>query len=178
MAWRVLPMFWGFCLLSFSYGEENESHTELQRAKQVPVSSTGPGPMHQDVASVLGLEQEYQNPDIMLMSYRLRLRRHAEKKKKKHSAGAFSPLSAPKDGKKTQNSRNKRHERPKNKKMKLVKQLLKHNKPHHEHTSPTEILKVPQRKQVKKPQPGVFSVLSYSAQNNERSHGQKEDLDD
>lgn len=52
MAQRVLPMVLGLCLLSFSYGEENESHTELQRAKQVPVSSTGPGPMHQDVVRV------------------------------------------------------------------------------------------------------------------------------
>ncbi|GAA6067604.1 uncharacterized protein LOC108267632 [Tachysurus ichikawai] len=172
MAWRVLPIVLGCCLVFFAYGEENESHTELERfdVKQFPVSSAGLRAIHQDEASVFGLEQKYQNRDIMLMNHRPRLRRHAEKKKKKHNAGAFSPLS---------NSRTKRQERSKSTKTKLVKRPLKHHKPHHEQTSPRGKIKVPQRKQVKKPQPpGTFSVLSYISQDKERSHGQKEDLDD
>lgn len=48
MAGRVLPMVLGFSLFFFGYREENESHTELQRAKLVPVSMTGPGAMQQD----------------------------------------------------------------------------------------------------------------------------------
>ncbi|KAB5579576.1 hypothetical protein PHYPO_G00196600 [Pangasianodon hypophthalmus] len=172
MALRVLPMVLGFCLLFFSYGEENRSHTELQRAELVPVSMTGPGAMQQDEAAVLGLEVKYQNPDIMLMNHRPRLRRYAEKKKKKHNAGAFSPLSMSQDGKKTHNSRTKREGRPKGKKTKLVKGVLKRKQ-----MSPTE--KVPGRKKMKKPQPpGVFSVLNYITQDKQRSGGQKEDLDD
>ncbi|KAF7706140.1 hypothetical protein HF521_019394 [Silurus meridionalis] len=130
--------------------------------------------MHE--AAVLGLELKYQNPEIMLVNYRPRLRRYAEKKKKKHNAGAFSPLSMAEDGKKTHNSRTKRQGLAK---TKLVKQLLKQHKSHHEQTSPTKKNKVPKRKQEKKPyQPGTYSVLSYTAQDKERSGGQKEDLDD
>ncbi|KAK2860710.1 hypothetical protein Q7C36_004876 [Tachysurus vachellii] len=179
MAWRVLPILLGCCLVFFTYGEENESHTELQifDVKQFPVSSTGPRAIHQNEASAFGLEQKYQNRVIMLMNYRPRLRRHAEKKKKKHNAGAFSPLSMSQDGKKTHNSRTKRQESSKSTKTELIKQPLKHHKPHHEQTSPRG--KVPQKKQVKKPQPaGTFSALSYISQDKERSHEQKEELDD
>lgn len=41
-------MVLGFCLLFCSHGEENESQTALQRTKLVPVSTTGPGAMHQN----------------------------------------------------------------------------------------------------------------------------------
>ncbi|MCI4377653.1 hypothetical protein PGIGA_G00206030 [Pangasianodon gigas] len=174
MALRVLPMVLGVCLLFFSYGEENGSHAELQRAELVPVSMTGPGAMQQDEAPVLGLEVKYQNPDIMLMNHRPRLRRYGEKKKKKYNAGAFSPLSTSQDGKKTHNSRTKREGRPKGKKTKLVKGVLKHKQ-----MSPTEKTKVPGRKKMKKPQPpGVFSALNYITQDEQRSGGQKEELDD
>ncbi|XP_017327393.1 uncharacterized protein LOC108267632 [Ictalurus punctatus] len=138
---------------------------------------TGPGAMQQDEAEVLGLEQKYQNPDIMLMNYRPRLRRHAEKKKKKHNAGALSPLSTALDGKETRNSHTKRQRRSKDKKTKLVKPLLKHHQPRNKQMSPTE--NAPKRKKVKKPQPpGVLSVLSYVTTDKERSGGQIEDLDD
>lgn len=60
MARRVLRMLLGFCLLFFNYGAENESHAELQRAKLVPVSRTGPGAMHQDeVRAELFLQYPY-----------------------------------------------------------------------------------------------------------------------
>lgn len=48
MPCRVLLIVLGFSLLFYSYGEENESHIELQRAKQVPVTMTGSGAVHQD----------------------------------------------------------------------------------------------------------------------------------
>ncbi|KAF4089694.1 hypothetical protein AMELA_G00069310 [Ameiurus melas] len=82
MAGRVLPMVLGFSLFFFfGYGEENESHTELHRAKLVPVSMTGPGAMQQDEAAVLGLEQKYQNHDIVLMNSRTKRQRSSKDKK-------------------------------------------------------------------------------------------------
>ncbi|KAF5904078.1 uncharacterized protein DAT39_006149, partial [Clarias magur] len=150
------------------YGEGNEKHTDLQRAKLVPDPMTEPGATHQDEAAVFGLELKYPNSCIKLMKYRARLRRHAEKKKKKHKAGAFSPLSMSQDEKKIHNSRTKRHGSSKGKNTKLVKPLLNHYRSHHDQASPREKRKVSKKKQVKKPHPpGVFSVLSYTAQDKE-----------
>ncbi|KAM9501163.1 uncharacterized protein Hap1MRO34_008792 [Clarias gariepinus] len=99
-------------------------------------------------------------------------------KKRKHNAGAFSPLSMSEEEKKMHNSHTKMHEHSKGKKTKLVKPLLNHHRSYHEQTSHREKRKVSKKKQVKKSQPGVFSVLSYTAQDKERSHGQTEDSDD
>lgn len=65
MTWRVLPIVLVFCPLFFAYGEGNESHTELKRAKLDSASMTGPEAVHRDEVRA---EPFLQDPYLNFMS--------------------------------------------------------------------------------------------------------------